>query len=81
LKTDNIVFLYAKVFYPFFKYFASARKEYAKPTVFNILGPLLNPANTNYQMIGCSFEEKIPLIVETLKILGKKKAIVVRGED
>jgi anthranilate phosphoribosyltransferase len=61
--------LYAKKFYPFFRHFAEVRKRYAKPTIFNILGPLLNPANTDYQIIGCSFEDKMGLIIETCKIL------------
>ncbi|MFA5917463.1 MAG: anthranilate phosphoribosyltransferase [Candidatus Gracilibacteria bacterium] len=80
-KNNNIAFLYAKFFFPFMKDFAEARKNYAKPTIFNILGPLLSPANSNYQMIGCSFEDKMELMIETCKILGKMNVIIVRGED
>ncbi len=78
---NNIAFLYAKKFYPFFKEFAEVRKKYAKPTIFNIIWPLLNPANADYQIIGCSFEDKIELMIETCKILWRKNVLIVRGED
>lgn len=80
-KNNNIAFLYAKFFFPFMKDFAEARKNYAKPTIFNILWPLLSPANSNYQMIGCSFEDKMELMIETCKILWKMNVIIVRWED
>ncbi|MDQ7010171.1 MAG: anthranilate phosphoribosyltransferase [Candidatus Gracilibacteria bacterium] len=78
---NNVAFLHAKKLYPFFKHFAGVRKRYAKPTIFNIIGPLLNPANTDFQIIGCSFEDKMELMIETCKILGRKNVLVVRGED
>lgn len=81
VKNNNLAFLYAKKFYPFFRHFWEARKRYKKPTIFNIIWPLLNPANTDYQIIGCSFEDKMELIVETCKILWRKNVLVVRWED
>ena len=81
IEKNNVAFLYAKMFYPFFKEFAEVRKRYAKPTIFNILWPLLNPANTDYQIIGCSFEDKMELLIETCKILWRKNILVVRWED
>ncbi len=80
-KNNNIAFLYAKNFFPFMKEFANARKDYWKPTIFNILWPLLSPANSDYQMIGCSFEDKMELMIETCKILWKNNVLVVRWED
>jgi len=77
----NIAFLYAKKFFPFMKEFAQARIAYGKPTIFNILWPLLCPANSNHQMIGCSFEDKMELMIETCKILWKKRIMIVRWED
>ncbi|MDD3302468.1 MAG: anthranilate phosphoribosyltransferase [Candidatus Gracilibacteria bacterium] len=77
----NIAFLYAKKFFPFMKEFAQARIAYGKPTIFNILGPLLCPANSKHQMIGCSFEDKMELMIETCQILGKERVMIVRGED
>lgn len=81
VEENNVAFLYAKNFYPFFKEFGEVRKRYAKPTIFNILWPLLNPANTDYQIIWCSFEDKMELMVETCKILWRKNVLVVRWED
>ncbi len=80
-KNNNIAFLYAKNFFPFMKEFAEARKNYAKPTIFNILWPLLSPANSDYQIIGCSFEDKMELMIETCKILWRKNVLVIRWED
>jgi len=81
IEKNNLAFLYAKLFYPFFKEFAEVRKKYWKPTIFNILWPLLNPANTNYQLIGCSFEDKMDLMIQTCKILWRKNVLVVGWED
>lgn len=81
IEENNCAFLYAKNFYPFFKEFGEVRKKYGKPTVFNLIGPLLNPANTDIQIIGCSREDKMELLIETCKILGRKKVLVVRWED
>ena len=80
-KNNNIAFLYAKNFFPFMREFAEVRKDYWKPTIFNILWPLLSPANSNYQMIGCSFEDKMELMIETSHILWRKNVIVVRWHD
>jgi anthranilate phosphoribosyltransferase len=81
VEKNNVAFLYAKKFFPFFRHFAEVRKRYAKPTVFNILWPLLNPANTDFQIIGCSFEDKMELMIETCKILWRKNVLVARWED
>ena len=81
IEENNVAFLYAKMFYPFFKEFWGVRKRYWKPTIFNILWPLLNPANTDYQIIGCSFEDKMELMIDTCKILWRKNVLVVRWED
>ena len=81
VEKNNVAFLYAKKFYPFFRHFWEVRKRYGKPTIFNIIWPLLNPANTDFQIIGCSFEDKMELIIETCKILGRKNVLVVRWED
>ena len=81
VEKNNVAFLYAKKFYPFFRHFWEVRKRYGKPTIFNIIWPLLNPANTDFQIIGCSFEDKMELIIDTCKILGRKNVLVVRWED
>lgn len=81
VEKNNVAFLYAKKFYPFFRHFWEVRKRYGKPTIFNIIWPLLNPANTDFQIIGCSFEDKMELIIETCRVLWRKNVLVVRWED
>ena len=78
---DNLLFLYAREFHPVMKHFAQVRTKIGKPTFFNLLGPLLNPANTKRQIIGTAFKDKMQLIAETCKLIGKEKVYVVCGED
>lgn len=78
---NNLAFLYAKNFYPFFKEFAEVRKRYGKPTVFNLLGPLLSPVNSDFTLIWCSFEDKQKLMIDTCKLLWRKRVMVVRWDD
>ncbi|MBT3864685.1 bifunctional indole-3-glycerol-phosphate synthase TrpC/phosphoribosylanthranilate isomerase TrpF [Candidatus Peregrinibacteria bacterium] len=77
----NLAFLYARNFHPVMRHFAEARTAIGKPTFFNLLGPLLNPANTQKQVIGTTFKDKMQLLAETCKILGKKHIIIVSGSD
>jgi anthranilate phosphoribosyltransferase len=80
-KTENLTFLYAREYHPVMKHFAEVRKEIGKPTFFNLLGPLLNPAKTSRQIIGTAFKDKMMLIAETCRLIGKEKIYVVCGED
>lgn len=77
----GLAFIFARNFHPVLKHFAEARKAFGKPTILNLLGPLLNPANPKMQIIGTSFKGQMRLIAESAKLLGKKKVLVVRGED
>jgi anthranilate phosphoribosyltransferase len=77
----NLGFLFAPSFHPALKSVSELRKKLAVKTVFNLLGPLLNPANVKRQMIGVyelSLLEKMP---QALIELGLTEAIVVHGED
>lgn len=78
---ENCVFLYAPAYYPLMKHFQDVRKAIKKPTFFNILGPLLNPAQVKMQIIGTPFKDKMLLLAETCRLLGKEKVYVVSGED
>ncbi|MDP2643192.1 MAG: anthranilate phosphoribosyltransferase [Candidatus Peregrinibacteria bacterium] len=80
-KAENLNFLYARDYHPLMKHFAEVRKEIGTPTFFNLLGPLLNPAATKKQIIGTSFKDKMGLIAETCRLIGKEKVYVVCGED
>lgn len=77
----GLAFIFARKFHPAIKHFAEARQKINKPTVFNLLGPLLNPANPLRQIIGTTFKGQMRLIAETCKLLGKERVMVVSGEN
>lgn len=77
----NIGFLFAPLYHDAMKSVANIRKKLGIRTIFNLLGPLLNPANANYQMIGVSSEEFRKKIAEVLKKLGTKRSLIVSGHD
>jgi len=62
------------------RHVAPVRKELGVHTVFNILGPLLNPAQAQARLIGVYNPELLPLVAETLRDLGVKRALVVHGD-
>ncbi|MDO8520124.1 MAG: anthranilate phosphoribosyltransferase [Deltaproteobacteria bacterium] len=77
----GIGFLFAPLYHPAFKAVAGARKTIGTKTIFNILGPLLNPAGAKKQVIGVYEKRLLPLVAETLLKLGAESAAVVHGED
>lgn len=77
----GLAFIFARSFHPVFKHFAQVRQELKTKTIFNLLGPLLNPANPQYQIIGTSSQEDMKLMVEAARALGKKKVLVLNGLD
>lgn len=72
-------FLFAPIFHPAMKNVIKQRREIGVRTIFNILGPLSNPAKTDYQLIGVYDESLVKPITEVLKELGLKRAYVVHG--
>ena len=72
-------FMFAPVFHPAMKYTLNARKEIGVRTIFNILGPLTNPANAKSQLIGVFDVNLLVSIVGVLKNLGSKHIIAVNG--
>ena len=77
----GIAFIFARSFHPAFKHFGQVRQELGVKTIFNILGPLLNPAQPAYQIIGTSNPGDMQLIADACVSLGKKHALVVNGSD
>ena len=63
------------------KHAAPIRKALGFPTIFNLLGPLTNPAGADYQLIGASTDERARLLSSALSVLGCRKAIVVCGNN
>ncbi len=76
----GIAFAFAPVHHPAMRHAAAARRELGIPTVFNILGPLSNPAGAQAALIGCADAERAPLMAQVLADRGVR-ALVVRGED
>ena len=81
LRATNITFLFAQEYHPAMKYAAAPRRELGIPTIFNLLGPLCNPAQATHQLVGTFSEEARPMMAAALASLGVKGAWVVRAED
>lgn len=81
LEQIGICFLFAQNYHIAMKYVAPVRKELGIRTVFNILGPLSNPAGANMQLLGVYDEELVEPMARVLANLGVKNAMVVFGQD
>ncbi len=77
----GICFCFAPLMHPSMKQVAEVRKQLGFPTIFNLLGPLANPASATYQVVGVGRAELRPLMAEALHLLGTRRAVVVHGED
>ena len=75
----GIGFMFAPLFHPAMKYVMNARKEITIRTIFNILGPMTNPANAKSQIIGVYNPALILEIAEALRNLGSRHVMVVNG--
>jgi len=75
----GIGFMFAPLFHPSMKFAAAPRRELGIRTVFNILGPLTNPALADSQVLGVPSTELGEKMVQVLKRLGTKRALVVHG--
>lgn len=81
LEKINICFLFAQNYHIAMKYVAPIRKELGIRTIFNILGPLANPAGANMQVMGVYEEALVEPLARVLENLGVKNALVVYGQD
>lgn len=77
----GICFVYAPIFHPGFARVAPIRKAIGKRTIFNLLGPLCNPAKVQRQLIGVFAPEYCALMAETCQLLGRTNVMAVHGED
>ncbi len=77
----GFAFLFAPRFHPAMKNVAPVRKELGVPTIFNLLGPLTNPAGARHQVVGVADKGKMEMYAQALLALGCERALVVRGED
>ena len=79
LGRHNFAFLYAPSYHPAFAEVAPIRKELGIPTLFNLMGPLLNPARPTHQLLGVGSPEVLDLMAHTLALNGVRRAAVVHG--
>jgi len=77
----GIGFLFAPQCHPAMQYAGPVRREMGVRSVFNLLGPLTNPADADYQILGVFAEDKLDLVAGALIQLGCKRALVVHGRD
>jgi anthranilate phosphoribosyltransferase len=77
----GICFCFAPLLHKAMKHVAPVRKKLSTPTVFNILGPLVNPAAAPFQLLGVGHSALQQLMAEALLLLGTKRSVVVHGAD
>ena len=77
----GLCFCFAPLMHPSMKHVGAVRKKLGIRTIFNILGPLVNPAGACYQLLGAGRPELLPLLAGAVAKLGAKRTLVVSGED
>lgn len=77
----GLCFCFAPLFHPSVKHVMTVRKRLKHPTIFNLLGPLCNPANAPFQVLGAGRGETRTKIAQALSLLGTKRSIVVHSHD
>lgn len=81
LRKSNVSFMFAQVYHKAMKYVAPVRKGLGIRTIFNILGPLTNPANASMQLMGVYEEALVEPMAKVLNKLGVTDGMVVYGQD
>ena len=81
LREVGICFMFAQKYHTSMKFVGSIRKELGFRTVFNILGPITNPASPSYQLLGVYDEYLVEPLAKVLTSLGVKRGVVVYGQD
>ncbi|PKO05294.1 MAG: anthranilate phosphoribosyltransferase [Chloroflexi bacterium HGW-Chloroflexi-3] len=81
LEQAGMCFMFAPVYHASMKYAAPVRKEMGTRTIFNILGPMANPASATIQLLGVYDEKLVVPLAQVLLNLGVKRAMVVHGND
>ncbi|MDR1733486.1 MAG: anthranilate phosphoribosyltransferase [Oscillospiraceae bacterium] len=81
LRSINLCFLFAQNYHIAMRYVAPVRRELGIRTIFNVLGPLVNPAGASMQLLGVYEEALVKPMAQVLSNLGVKSAMVVFGQD
>ncbi len=79
MEKTNFTFLFAPLYHPALKVVMPVRRELGIKTIFNVLGPLANPSNPKFQLLGVSSPDLVEKVGEALTFLGVEKAYVVYG--
>lgn len=77
----GICFLFAQKHHPALARIAPIRRALGRRTIFNLLGPLANPARVTRQLIGIARVDYAPLYAEAMRMIGMERAMIVSGED
>jgi len=77
----GIAFLFAQQHHPALKPLAAIRRAIGRRTVFNLVGPICNPAGVRRQLIGIARPDFIPVYAEALRLLGTDRALIVAGDE
>ncbi|MBW7473435.1 anthranilate phosphoribosyltransferase [Paenibacillus oenotherae] len=81
LESIGICFMFAQLYHPSMKYAAGPRRELGIRTIFNMLGPLTNPAGADRQLLGLYDRSRTEVVAQVLRDLGLKRAMVVSSHD
>lgn len=81
LRKHNFAFLFAPIYHPAMKHAGPIRKEIKIRTIFNLAGPLSNPAGPTHQLVGVGRRSLMEPIAEALRLLGRKRALIVHGRN
>ncbi|MEM9034450.1 MAG: anthranilate phosphoribosyltransferase [Actinomycetota bacterium] len=77
----GVGFVFARRFHPAMRHVGPVRAELGVPTVFNVLGPLANPARVRHHLIGVSDPRLLDTVAEVLRVRGSERAWIVHGDD
>ena len=77
----QLCFCFAPLFHPSVRHVMNVRRSLPHPTIFNLLGPLCNPAGTQYQLLGAGRGETRQMLAQSLARLGTKRSAVIHGRD
>jgi anthranilate phosphoribosyltransferase len=81
LRDHHFCFLFAQKYHPAMRHAGPTRREIKFRSIFNLAGPLSNPARPTHQLVGVSRRELLTPMIEALKLLGRRRALVVHGRN
>ncbi len=79
LEQNGFAFFFAQVYHKGMKFAGPVRKALGTSTIFNILGPLTNPARVNYELLGCYDPKMLKTLAQALKLTGVERGMVING--